>query len=102
MIAGFVTTAEIAEVINAAVAQAFSSRNLPQFWALGFMPIYTGEYAGLIFIPADEQILLTPLRQNPPVTPADFPEFAQLVAMLGGLDARVNILPEDIKNTIHT
>lgn len=99
---GFVTTAEIAQAIKVSVEHAFISRNLPQFWALGFMPIYTGEYAELIFIPADEQILLTPLRQNPPVTPADFPEFAQLVAMLGGLDARVNILPEDIENTITT
>lgn len=93
MITGFITTAETAQAINAAVAQAFVSRNLPQFWALGSLPIHTGEHAGMTFIPADEQILSAPLRGNPPLTPADFPEFVQLVAMLGGLDARVEIDP---------
>lgn len=100
MITGFITTPEIAEQVNAAVAQAFTVRNLPQFWALGSMPIYTGEHAGKVFLPADEQILNTPLRENPPVTPQDFPEFEQLVSLLGGLEARQQIDPAVLKDPV--
>jgi hypothetical protein len=38
----------------------------------------------------------TPLRGDPPMTPKDFPEFSQLIAVLGGMDQRVDISPEDI------
>jgi hypothetical protein len=96
MITGFVTTAEVAQAVEAGIAQAFTSRNLPQFWALGSMPIHTGPHAGKVFLPADEQILSTPLRESPPVTPQDFPEFAQLLALLGGLEARQSISPSDL------
>ena len=58
------------------------------------MPIYTGDHAGKTLIPASDEILDTPLRQGQ--TPRDFPEFSQLIEALGGLDARVNISPEDL------
>jgi hypothetical protein len=60
------------------------------------MPIYSGEYAGMHFIPADDSILSTPLRGNPIQTPQDFPEFASLIEMLGGLDARIDLPTSDI------
>lgn len=94
MITGFITTVEVAAQITAAIAQAFTSRNLPQFWSLGSMPIHTGPHAGMVFLPADDQILSTPLRGNPPLTPADFPEFETLVSILGGLESRQNIDPQ--------
>jgi hypothetical protein len=53
-------------------------------------------YSGLVFVPCDDQILETPLRGNPPLTPADFPEFAAIIDDLGGLSARVTISPSDI------
>lgn len=93
MITGFITTAEIAAQVEAGIAQAFTSRNLPQFWTLGSMPIHTGEHAGKVFLPADDQILNTPLRGNPPLTPQDFPEFSTIVSLLGGLEARQQIDP---------
>ena len=32
------------------------------------------------------------------MTPQDFPEFSQIITALGGLDARIEIAPEDIIN----
>lgn len=95
---GFVTTQEQATAANAAIAEAQTSRGLPVFWLAGSYPIHSGAHAGSCFIPCDDQTLSTPLIGNPPQTPQDFPEFEQLVAMLGGLDARVeldaaNIIP---------
>ena len=93
---GYITSPETAADVEHGIAQAFVSRGLPQFWGLRGMPILTGEHAGQMFIPAGDDILACPLRGNPPQRPTDYPEFAQLVAMLGGLDARVEIDPADI------
>lgn len=98
MITGFITTAEVASQVNAGITQAFTSRGLPQFWALGSMPIFTGEHAGKVFLPADDLVLSTPLHGKPVKTPQDFPEFEQLVSVLGGLEARTEIDPEVLKD----
>lgn len=96
MITGFITTPEVAAQITAAITQAFVTRNLPQFWTLQGMPLYSGENVGLIFIPASDQILSTPLMGTPPQTPQDFPEFAVLLELLGGLEARQEIDPLEL------
>ena len=93
---GFVTTQEQSQAINDAVAQAQIDRGLPVFWLVGSSPIYSGGHAGKTFIPCDDAILNTPLLGSPPLTPQDFPEFAQIVASLGGLNARVEIDAQDL------
>ena len=94
---GFITTPDTSAAVTQAIRDAQTSRNLPVFWLLVGMPIYSGEHAGLHFIPADDDILSTPLRGNPVQTPQDFPEFLTLIELLGGLDARVDIDPETTK-----
>ena len=93
---GFVTTQEQAQAVNDAVAQAQTDRGLPVFWLPGLYPIFSGEHAGETFIPCDDAVLNTPLLGSPVMTPKDFPEFSQIITTLGGLDARVEIAPEDI------
>jgi hypothetical protein len=93
---GFVVTPETAAAVLAGVEQAMDARGLPHYWSPGSFPIYTGAHAGQSFIPADDAMLATPLHGNPPLHPTDFPEFSQLVGLLGGLDARVDIDPETI------
>jgi len=97
---GFITAPETSAALTQAISDAQTSRGLSVFWLLIGMPIYFGEYAGMHFIPADDSILSTPLRGNPIQTPQDFPEFASLIEMLGGLDARIdlpvsNITPQE-------
>ena len=94
---GFITTPETAVGVTQAIRDAQTSRGLPVFWLLVGMPIYTGEHAGMNFIPADDTILTTPLRGNPVQTPQDFPEFSVLIELLGGLEARINLDPEAVK-----
>ena len=93
---GFVTTEETAEAANAAIAEAQTSRGMPVFWLAGSNPIYTGEHAGMCFVPCDDTTLSTPLIGHPPQTPQDFPEFATIINAMGGLDARINIPAADI------
>ena len=93
---GFITTPEISASITQAIIDAQTSRDLPVFWLLLGMPIYSGEYIGMHFIAADDEVLSAPLRGNPIQTPKDFPEFQQIIDMLGGLDARINIHAADI------
>lgn len=93
---GFVTTAKQAQAVNDAVALAQTSRGLPVFWLPGAYHIFTGYHAGMTFTPCSEQTLSTPLRGNPPLTPVDFPEFAEIIESLGGLDARVDIQPQNL------
>jgi hypothetical protein len=93
---GFVTTQAQAQAANDAVAQAQIDRGLPVFWLVGSSPIYSGGHAGKTFIPCDDALLNTPLIGNPPATPQDFPEFAQIITTLGGLDARVEIDAQDL------
>ena len=96
---GFATTQVKAQEANDAVALAQESRGLPVFWLPGQYQIVAGMYSGLVFVPCDDQILETPLRGNPPLTPADFPEFVQIIDNLGGMSARVTISPSDITPT---
>jgi len=86
---GFVTSTETAAAVLDGIREAQLGRGTAYYWTTGAMPIYGGDYAGQTFIPADDALLDTPLHHD--VTPRDFPEFDQLVALLGGLDARVDI-----------
>jgi len=95
---GFVTSPAQAQVVNDAVAQAQTDRGLPVFWLPGSYPIFSGEHVGKSFIPCDDAVLNTPLLGSPVMTPQDFPEFSQIITALGGLDARVEIAPEEIIN----
>jgi hypothetical protein len=91
---GFITDPETAEAILAGIEAAQVSRDLPYFWTVGKYPIFTGEHAGKVFLPADDQILSTNIRQG--MTPMDFPECVEMLASLGGLEARVDLDPADI------
>lgn len=91
---GFITTPEVSQAINDAIALAQTSRGLPVCWLIGQYPIYTGEHAGKSFMPLDDTILNTVLYQG--MKPTDFPEFDELVETLGGLEARVELSPSAI------
>ena len=93
---GFITTQEQADAANAAVAQAQTDRGLPVFWLPGAFPIFGGAHAGETFIPCDDALMNSPLLGSPVMRPKDFPEFADIIAELGGLGARVEIAAEDI------
>lgn len=88
---GFITIPEISAVVTQAIRDAQTSRSLPVFWLLVGIPIYSGEYVGMHFIPADDDILTTPLRGNPIQTPQDFPEFNVMIELLGGIGSRIDI-----------
>ena len=93
---GFITTPETSALVTQAISDAQTSRGLPVFWLLIGVLICSGEHTGMHFIPADDEVLSAPLRGNPIQTPKDFPEFQQIIDMLGGLDARINIHAADI------
>lgn len=93
---GFIVTAETAAAVLAGIDAAMDARGLPRYWTTGSYPIHSGPHAGMVFIPGDDAILQTPLHGSPVLHPPDFPEFAQLVGLLGGLDARVEINPEQL------
>jgi|694.fasta_scaffold62437_6 hypothetical protein len=93
---GHITNQSTADAITAAIENAQTSRGVPVYWLLVGVPIYSGEHAGKVFFPTDDEALNTPLRGNPVQTPQDFPEFQQLVDILGGLEARVNLSATDI------
>jgi len=88
---GFVINAATATAVIDAIASAFDARSLPRFWSPGKYPIHSGPHAGLYFLPAGAGILAAPLTGSPIQTPQDFPEFGELIASLGGLEARVEI-----------
>jgi hypothetical protein len=93
---GFITDPNTATQVNEAVANAQVERGLPVFWLPGKYEVFRGEHVGMFFIPCDDETLSTPLRGNPPLHPTGFPEFQTIVEELGGLDARVDLPPEDI------
>ena len=93
---GFITTPEVAAAVLDGVRDAMFARNLPHYWSPGAYPIHTGAHAGSMFIPASDANLQTPLHGRPIQRPTDFPEFDQLVALLGGLDARQEIDAESL------
>ena len=91
---GFITDQATADSIIAQIRQAQEVRNWPYYWSTGSYEIYSGIYVGNIFIPANDTILTTPLRSDR--TPQDFPEYQQLIDLMGGLEARVDIDPADL------
>lgn len=91
---GFVTSLTTSLEILQGIEEAQISRGLPFFWTTGSYPILTGSNAGQVFIPADDALLSTNLRQG--LTPMDFPETQLFIDALGGLDARVEIDPKYI------
>jgi len=93
---GFITTPDTSAAVTQAIRDAQTSRGLPIFWLLVGVLIRSGKHAGMHFIPADDEILSTPLRGNPVLTPRDFPEFNTIIDSLGGLDARIDIPATDI------
>ena len=86
---GFITTPETSAAITAAVELAQTSRSLAPYIAVVGMQILYGEHTGQHFIPFPDLALTTPLHRGTHVS--DYPEFATLIAMLGGLEARVEI-----------
>jgi hypothetical protein len=91
---GFITTPETAAAVIDGIREAQLSRGTAYYWTTGSAPIYSGDHAGQMFIPASDALLDTPLRRG--LTPRDFPEFDQLVTLLGGLEARVDLPVSDI------
>lgn len=91
---GFIVTPEQASAILAAIEAAQTSRGLSVYWTPGAFPVLRGDHESKAFIPFDDAMMTTNLRGG--MTPMDFPETAQLLAMLGGLDARMSIDPADI------
>ena len=89
---GFITSPETAAAVLAGIRQAQINNGRHHYWTTGAEPIFIGDHAGKMFIPAGEEVLSAPLRNG--LTPRDFPEFDELIAILGGLDARVQIDPE--------
>lgn len=88
---GFITTPETSVAITAAVELAQTSRGLAPYIGIRGMEILSGANAGQHFLPFDDLALTTPLHGGTRVS--DYPEFASLLAMLGGLDARVSLDP---------
>jgi len=89
---GFVTSPETSAAITAAVELAQISRGLSPYIGIRGMEILSGSNAGQHFLPFDDSALTTPLHGGTHVS--DYPEFASLLAMLGGLESRVDIDPE--------
>ena len=88
---GFATTSDVAIETSRSIRDAQTSRGLPVFWLIVGIPIYSGEYKGLLFVPCDGEIINASLIGNPPLRPIDLPEFATIIESIGGLDARIDI-----------
>ena len=88
---GFITSPETSAAITAAVELAQTSRGLAPYIGIRGMEILSSEHTGQHFLPFDDLALTTPLHGGTHVS--DYPEFASLLAMLGGLESRVDIEP---------
>ena len=86
---GFIVPPALATVVLANIADAQTSRGLSPYWTCGSYKIFSGTHAGERFLPFDENMMATVLREK--ATPMDFPETPQLLALLGGFDARVEL-----------
>ena len=89
---GFIVSPETSATITAAVELAQTSRGLAPYIGIRGMEILSGPDVGQHFIPFDDSALEVPLHLGTRMP--DYPEFLSLLAMLGGLDARVDIAPE--------
>jgi len=90
---GYITDQATADAVSAAVEAACDARGVARFIAVQGMPIFSGPHAGAVFIPLDDISLDQRLMHD---RMRDYPEFQQLVASLGGLDARVEIDAQDL------
>jgi hypothetical protein len=91
---GFLATTEAKDEAATLLRESQIRHTGKQFNCLGEMWVYTGYHAGQWFIPfPDEAIIMIRWRDK---SFADFPEFAEIVALLGGLESRVTIDPQDI------
>jgi hypothetical protein len=90
---GYITDQTTADAVSAAVEAACDARGVARFIAVRGMPIFSGPHAGAVFIPLDDISLDQRLMHD---KMRDYPEFQQLVASLGGLDARVEIDAQDL------
>lgn len=86
---GYIVTTDQRDAIAAALDAAQEARGR-KFLHLGAMLIYTGEHAGKHFIGLADKDLTQKLGG---IQLADYPEFQQIIASLGGLHARVDIDP---------
>ena len=93
---GFIVNEQTAADAIAAIAQAAAENGKPFYWSCGKYAIHTGDHAGMFFLPVGDDILSTPLGNG--LTPQDFPQFSSIVESLGGLDARVELDPETLKD----
>jgi hypothetical protein len=90
---GYITTPEVAAAVLNGVREAMTARGKPHFWSPGAFPIHTGPHAGKMFIPASDAVMQTPLTGRPVQRPIDYPEFGEIIQLLGGLDARQQLDP---------
>jgi len=90
---GYITDQATANAVSEAVEAACDARGVARFIAVRGMPIFSGPHAGAVFIPLDDISLDQRLMHE---KMRDYPEFQQLVAMLGGLDARIDIDTQDL------
>lgn len=94
MIVGFLTDEQTAAAISAGVDAAQDARGVARYLTASAMPVLSGPHAGAVFLPLDDAALMQVMHRGQRL--GDFPEFSQLVALLGGLDARVEIDHADI------
>lgn len=94
---GFITSPETSAAITAAFELAQTSRGLAPYIGIRGMEILSGEHTGQHFLPFDDLALTTPLHGGTHIS--DYPEFAALLALLGGLESRVDIDPELVTPT---
>lgn len=94
MIKGYIVITEVKDAILNQVKQSQESKGLPHYWSPGALEVLAGEHLGKWFIPFTDEMIDTVLRDG--MKPLDFPEGQQLVAMMGGLEARVELDEQDI------
>ena len=86
---GYIVDEQTRDALADALDAAQEARGR-KFLHLGALVIYTGEHAGGYFIGLADKDLAQKLSGIPL---ADYPEFQQIIASLGGLHARVDIDP---------
>lgn len=94
MIRGFLTDESTAAAISAGVAAAQDVRGVARYLSAAAMPVLSGPYAGIMFLPFEDSAMEQ--ERHGGLHLADFPEFDQLVGMLGGLESRIVIDPSVI------
>lgn len=92
---GFITTTEIASQIMAAIEAASEREGSAIPFGLDAVAFVAGHpHEGEVFIPFGDAQLGTAIRRGKTIT--EYPEFASLSALLGGLDARVEVRVEQL------